>query len=795
MVSLFVFLFCYSPLGARDAVDYKQNGAEPQIPYGAAEIEAAESVEPPAGDWILWYRKPASKWVEALPVGNGSMGAMVYGCPLAERIQFNEDTLWTGRPHDYQHEGAAAYLPKVRELLFAGKQREAQQLAGKHCMSEPLRQEAYQPFGDLFVRFTGEAKKVTGYRRWLDLETASTSTRFSVDGVTFQREVIASYPDKLIAVHITSDKEKSVAFEAFLASPHKGYELVALSDSAIAMQGQVSHRTRTNVPSELRFEARLNVRSGGGRIQVSDGIIQVTGADDATLFLTAATSYTNYTDISADPSKLCGAVFEKLGAKSYEAVKKDHEADYRTLFARTQIDLGRTAACSQETDARLNAFKGGDDPHFAALFFQYGRYLLISCSRPGAQPANLQGLWNHQLNPPWECKYTTNINTEMNYWPAELTNLPECHMALFDLIDDCAEIGSRTAKTFYDCPGWVLHHNTEIWRGTAPINASNHGIWVTGGAWLCQHLWFHYAFTGDKDFLRERAYPVMKRAALFFTEFLVEDPVHDKGWLVSGPSNSPERGGLVMGPTMDHQIIRNLFANCIEASRILNVDEAFRSKLQKMRKRIAPNQVGSEGQLKEWLYKEAPNTQHRHVSHLWGLHPGRQITRRGTPEIWKAAMKSLVMRGDGGTGWSRAWKINFWARLEDGDHAFLMLENLLIPGRTFPNLFDAHPPFQIDGNFGAVSGIVEMLLQSHAGELHLLPALPSAWPSGSIRGACARGAFEVDIIWKDGALKEAVIHSKKGNPCKVRCNGKTASFSTEAGGMYRLGPQLKLLPR
>ena len=773
---------------------YGKGGAEPPIAYGKAVVEGADAVAAPDGRWILWYRQPAADWPEALPVGNGRMGAMVYGGPDVERIQFNEDTLWTGRPQDYQNPGAAEYLPKVRELLFADKQREAEQLASQHCMSEPLRQEAYQPFGDLVLTFPEAHRTVTGYRRWLDLDEASARTAYTAGGVTFTREVIASYPDRVVAVRVTADKPGAVTFDAALMTPHTQHEVVRVSDNTLAVRGQVAHTTKNKTPSEMRFEARLMVRADGGSVRVDDGAVHIEGADAATLVLAAATSYVNYKDISADPAARCAAVLAKLGDKTYETVRRDHVADHQNLFRRVDIDLGTSDAARNETHERLRTFAEGNDPHLAALAFQYGRYLLIASSRPGSQPANLQGVWNHRLDPPWDSKYTDNINTEMNYWPAELANLPECHEPLFALLADCAETGARTARTFYDCPGWVLHHNTDLWRGTAPINASNHGIWPTGGAWLCQHLWFHYAFTGDEQFLRDRAYPIMKKAAEFFVHFLVDDPVNGQGWLVSGPSNSPERGGLVMGPTMDHQIIRGLFGNCIEASRILGVDEDFRNKLIEMRSRVAPNQVGAEGQLKEWLYKEAPKDTHRHVSHLWGLHPGDEITRRGTPDIWKAAMKSLEFRGDGGTGWSMAWKINFWARFEDGDHAYRMVANLLRlavkGGGMYPNLFDAHPPFQIDGNFGATSGIAEMLLASHAGELHFLPALPSAWPAGRVTGLCARGAFEVDIAWKDAKLAEAQVLSKRGKACTVRLGEKTATFDTVAGKRYRIGPDL-----
>ena len=783
-----------APKPAAEPGGYGKGGTEPPIAYGKAVVEGADAVAAPDGRWILWYRQPAADWPEALPVGNGRMGAMVYGGPDVERIQFNEDTLWTGRPQDYQNPGAAEYLPKVRELLFAGKQREAEQLASQHCMSEPLRQEAYQPFGDLVLTFPEAHRTVTGYRRWLDLDEASARTAYTAGGVTFTREVIASYPDRVVAVRVTADKPGAVTFDAALMTPHTQHEVVRVSDNTLAVRGQVAHTTKNKTPSEMRFEARLMVRADGGSVRVDDGAVHIEGADAATLVLAAATSYVNYKDISADPAARCAAVLAKLGDKTYETVRRDHVADHQNLFRRVDIDLGTSDAARNETHERLRTFAEGNDPHLAALAFQYGRYLLIASSRPGSQPANLQGVWNHRLDPPWDSKYTDNINTEMNYWPAELANLPECHEPLFALLADCAETGARTARTFYDCPGWVLHHNTDLWRGTAPINASNHGIWPTGGAWLCQHLWFHYAFTGDEQFLRDRAYPIMKKAAEFFVHFLVDDPVNGQGWLVSGPSNSPERGGLVMGPTMDHQIIRGLFGNCIEASRILGVDEDFRNKLIEMRSRVAPNQVGAEGQLKEWLYKEAPKDTHRHVSHLWGLHPGDEITRRGTPDIWKAAMKSLEFRGDGGTGWSMAWKINFWARFEDGDHAYRMVANLLRlavkGGGMYPNLFDAHPPFQIDGNFGATSGIAEMLLASHAGELHFLPALPSAWPAGRVTGLCARGAFEVDIAWKDAKLAEAQVLSKRGKACTVRLGEKTATFDTVAGKRYRIGPDL-----
>ncbi|MBC8874467.1 MAG: glycoside hydrolase family 95 protein [Planctomycetes bacterium] len=722
------------------------------------------------GPLQLWYPKPAEKWTEALPVGNGRLGAMVFGGVDVERLQFNDDTLWTGAPRDYSHTGAKDHLPTIRKLLFEGKQREAERLAMEHFMSVPLRQMAYQPCGDLEIEFPHTT--VTDYRRQLDLDAATITISYQTGGATFTREVFASYPDQAIVVRFTCDQPGKITFAAKLSSPHPDPEVAVVAPSQLLMCGGLKDyeqkRTGLTLPSVLKYAARLLVKREGGKVEAKDGRIEVSGADAATLMLVAASSYRSYKDVGGNPAELTGNTIESVAAKSYRELRDAHLADYRSLFRRVSLDLGTTDAVGQPTDQRIGEFTNQSDPQLAALYFQYGRYLLISSSRPGSQPANLQGIWNEHLNPPWECKWTTNINTEMNYWLAELTALSECHEPLFDMLDDLVESGGKTAQAHYGCPGWVLHHNTDVWRGTAPINASNHGIWPTGGAWLCQHLWERYRFTGDKGFLAQRAYPVMKGAAQFFADFLVEDP--RTGHLVSSPSNSPEIGGLVAGPTMDHQIIRYLFRSCIEAAEALGVDEDFRKELAGLIPRIAPNQIGQHGQLQEWLEdKDNPNNHHRHVSHLWGVHPGSEITPRGTPELCAAARKSLEFRGDGGTGWSLAWKINFWARFEEGERAYRLLSNLLTPGRTYPNMFDAHPPFQIDGNFGGTAGIAEMLLQSHAGEIAILPAWPrETWRTGSVKGLRARGGLEVDIAWKDGHAVNATLKAIVDGRHKLR---------------------------
>ena len=771
-------------------------------------VSSAFGQDPPA----LWYRHPANLWVTALPVGNGRLGAMVFGGIAHERIQFNEQTVWTGAPHDYAHHGAYRSLARLRELLWAGKQKEAEDLAMKEFMSEPIHQQAYQAFGDLLLDFPGIRDgegdgEVSGYRRSLNLDTAVASVEYTQQGVTHRREVFASYPAKAILVRITASKPGSVSFEASLESAHEASRVTVVPTGEIAMTGQVKD-------SAIRFEARLRVLTEGGGRRTRGATVQITGADSATLILTGATNFKNYQDVSADPKARNDAVLAAIRGKPFDVLRAEHIKDHQSLFRRASLDLGATAAAKLPTDERIAAFAQGSDPSLVALLFQFGRYLTIGASRPGGQPANLQGLWNDSNQPAWDSKYTDNINTEMNYWPAEETNLSECQLPLFDALRELAKSGAITAQEHYHARGWVLHHNFDLWRGTAPINASNHGIWQTGGAWLSTHLWEHYLFTGDRRFLRDTAYPLMKGAALFFADALVKDP--KTGFLITGPSNSPEQGGLVMGPAMDRQIVRSLFGEVTAAAAILNTDAGLRDQLTAMRRQIAPNQVGRFGQLQEWMEdKDDPKNEHRHVSHLWGVYPGSEITPYGTPDLFKAARQSLIFRGDAATGWSMGWKINLWARLLDGDHAYRILQNLITPASDkppkaglFANMFDAHPPFQIDGNLGATAGIAEMLLQSDdpygtptsltpvqsgaAAFVYLLPALPSAFPTGSVSGLRARGGLDVAIAWKDGKLTRATLTARESKPVKVRYAGREVEIQAKAGTRYELGADLKV---
>jgi alpha-L-fucosidase 2 len=751
----------------------------------------------PESELRLWYDQPALNWNEALPVGNGRLGAMVFGGVENERIQFNEETLWDGQPQDYSHEGANEYLDALRQLVFDGKQNEAHELGMEKFMSVPLHQTNYQPFGDLFLSFPGH-NEYTEYYRGLDLTESVSYTSYKVGGVRYEREVLASFPRQVIAIHLAADRNKSLDFSYHFDSPHQQKEF-RLEDSKLIMKIAVGNGVLTGM-AELVLET-------DGEIDASREQVSVSGANSATLYLNAATSFKNYKDVSNDPAAELERLSQKMVSLSWKEIKKEHMDDYQSYFNRFSINLGGTGRDTLPTGRRLQAYQElAGDPELIALYVQYARYLMISSSREGTYPANLQGIWNQELEPPWGSKYTVNINTEMNYWPVEVMNLSDCHDPLFNMIDEVVESGRITARNHYDCDGWVLHHNTDLWRGTAPINHSNHGIWVSGSGWLSSHLWDHYLFTQDEDFLRERAYPVMREAALFYSQYLIPDPKTE--WLISTPSNSPENGGLVAGPTMDHQIIRSLFRSCVEASEILGMDSEFSAMLQEMIPRIAPNQIGRLGQLQEWMEDvDDPENKHRHVSHLWGMHPGNDINWKDSPEMMDAARKSLLLRGDEGTGWSLAWKINFWARFLDGNRAAKLIGMLFRPvpsagksmgGGSFPNLFDTHPGgggnlFQIDGNFGGAAGMVEMLVQSHLGTIDLLPALPDALTEGSIDGVCARGGFELAFLWENGELQTLNVLSRAGKKCQLRYKEQRIDFETEKGKSYTLNGQLERL--
>ena len=744
----------------------------------------------------LWYSHPARQWVEALPLGNGRLGAMVFGNPSEEQIQLNENTVWAGSPYNNANPKALKALPVIRKLIFEGDYAKAQDMANKDFISQTAQGMPFQTVGSLYLRFPG-SKDYTGYYRDLNLNEAAATVKYSAGGVWFKRVMFASFPDQVIIIRLTADKPGKINFTAFMNSP----EIVTVStheNNELELDGRTTDHE--GIKGKVKFSSLVKVVNSGGSIISNDTSLSVTGADTATIYISIATNFINYHKLGAGQLKHAENYLSGALKKSYTEALKDHIAYYQKFFKRVKLNLGITDSVKNPADIRINEFAEGNDPQLVSLYFQFGRYLLISSSEPGGQPANLQGIWNDQLYPPWDSKYTININTEMNYWPSEVTNLSEMSDPLVQMLKELSVAGRETAEEMYGARGWMAHHNTDLWRMTGAIDGAYWGMWPCGGAWLSQQLWYKYIYNGNKKFLRS-VFPVLRGATEFFNDFLIEEPTHK--WLVVSPSVSPENSpsvhpkySITAGATLDNQLVFDLFTETIHAANILGEDKNFAKVLKSKLKRLPPMQIGHWGQLQEWLHDwDSPDDHNRHVSHLYGLYPSNQISPFRTPKLFEAAKTSLIARGDESTGWSMGWKVNLWARLLDGNHAYKLIKDQLktvaVPqkgksifsegGGTYPNMFDAHPPFQIDGNFGCTAGIAGMLLQSQDGFIFILPALPDDWADGNVSGLKARGGFIVNIKWKNGKASKIEVKSLLGGNCRLRSYSKLA-----AAGKFKL---------